>query len=125
VLDEGDLVSRMRRGDAKAFSEFFETFAPRLSTFAVRRSSFSPEAIEDVVQITMIKAMRNLGSFRGGSAIFTWLCSICRNVLADARRDTARVPELRSLDEMDAERPHLAVVELMNCDDPLAECEGD
>src|SRR5690349_23767131 len=57
----------MRRGDQRAFNEFFDTFAPRLSSFAVRRSSLDPAAIEDVVQMTMISAMRNFGSYRGGS----------------------------------------------------------
>jgi RNA polymerase sigma-70 factor (ECF subfamily) len=125
VLDDGDLVGRMRRGDAQAFSEFFDTFAPRLSKFAMRRSSLGPAAIEDVVQVTMIKAIGNLGSFRGGAAIFTWLCAICRNVLADSRRDSARIPPLRSLDEADAAWPRTAVMEFMNTEDPLAECEGD
>ena len=124
-MDDGDLVGRMRRGDAQAFSEFFDTFAPRLSKFAMRRSSLGPAAIEDVVQLTMIKAIGNLSSFRGGSAIFTWLCAICRNVLADSRRDSARIPPSRSLDESDAAWPRTPVIELMNFNDPLAECEGD
>jgi hypothetical protein len=59
VLDERDVVSRMQRGDQRAFNEFFETYAPRLISFAVRRSSLDPVAIEDVVQMTMINAMRN------------------------------------------------------------------
>lgn len=125
MLDDGDLVGRMRRGDAQAFSEFFDTFAPRLSKFAMRRSSLGPAAIEDVVQLTMIKAIGNLGSFRGGSAIFTWLCAICRNVLADSRRDSARKPAFRSLDDSGTGWSRATVVELMNFDDPLAECEGD
>lgn len=124
-MDDGDLVGRMRRGDVLAFSEFFDTFAPRLSKFAMRRSSLGPAAIEDVVQLTMIKAIGNLGSFRGGSAIFTWLCAICRNVLADSRRDLARIPAFRSLDDAAAEWPRNPIAELMNFDDPLAECEGD
>ena len=124
-MDDGDLVSRMRRGNAQAFSEFFDTFAPRLSKFAMRRSSLGPAAIEDVVQLTMIKAMGNLNSFRGGSAIFTWLCAICRNVLADSRRDSARTPAIRSLDDSGTAWGKVGVIELMNFEDPLAECEGD
>jgi len=92
VLDERDLVSRMRRGDQRAFDEFFGAYAPRLNSFVVRRSSLDAGAIEDVVQMTMINAMRNLGSYRGAAALFTWLCKICRNQLADARRNSARQP---------------------------------
>ena len=97
MLDERDLVSRMQRGDQRAFDEFFGIFAPRLNSFAVRRSSLDAGAIEDVVQMTMINAMRNLASYRGGAALFTWLCRICRNQLADARRNAAR-PKAQSLE---------------------------
>ena len=125
MLDERDLVSGMRRGDQRAFNEFFDTFAPRLSSFAVRRSSLDPAAIEDVVQMTMISAMRNFGSYRGGSTLFTWLCKICRNHLADIRRNTARQPGYQSIDELASERPLATVVELTDFHDPLEECETD
>ena len=44
MLDERSLVSRMRRGDQRAFDEFFGTYAPRLSAFAARRRSLDPES---------------------------------------------------------------------------------
>ncbi|HKU14381.1 MAG TPA: sigma-70 family RNA polymerase sigma factor [Steroidobacteraceae bacterium] len=124
-MDERELVSRMRRGDQQAFNEFFDSFAPRLSSFAARRSSLDAVAIEDVVQMTMINAMRNLGSYRGSAALFTWLCRICRNQLADARRSAARRPPLQSVEELAAERPLATVVELTDFRDPLDECETD
>jgi RNA polymerase sigma-70 factor (ECF subfamily) len=123
VSDERDLVSRMRSGDERAFDEFFGTYAPRLSSFAVRRSSLDPVAIEDVVQMTMINAMRNLGSYRGGAALFTWLCKICRNQLADARRNAARFPNVQSLEDLSSERTPATIVELTDFRDPLQECE--
>jgi RNA polymerase sigma-70 factor, ECF subfamily len=125
VLDERELVSRMRGGDRQAFNEFFDTFAPRLTSFALRRSAFDPVAIEDVVQLTMINAMRNLHGFKGTATIFTWLCKICRNQLADARRSALRVPNLTSIDELAAEHPLATVVELTDFRDPLHECEAD
>jgi RNA polymerase sigma-70 factor, ECF subfamily len=125
VWDERDLVSRMLGGDQLAFNEFFDTYAPRLSAFAARRSSLDSVAIEDVVQMTMINAMRNLASYRGGAALFTWLCRICRNQLADARRQAARVPNLQSVEELAAERPLASVIEFADFSDPLDECEMD
>lgn len=122
---ERDLVSRMRRGEQRAFDEFFDTYAPKLSSFAVRRSSLDPAAIEDVVQMTMVNAMRNLAYYRGGAALFTWLCKICRNQIADARRSAARVPVAQSLEELSAERPLATVMELTDFHDPLDECETD
>jgi len=125
VSDERDLVSRMRSGDQRAFDEFFGNYAPRLSSFAVRRSSLDPVAIEDVVQMTMINAMRNLDSYRGSAALFTWLCKICRNQLADARRNAARQPVVQSLEEIVSERTLATIVELTDFRDPLDECEMD
>ena len=77
VLDEQDLIDRMRRGEQRAFDEFFDAFAARLTAFAARRCSLDAAGLEDVVQVTMINAMRGLGTFRGGSTLFTWLCQIC------------------------------------------------
>ena len=125
MLDERDVVSRMRRGDQRAFNEFFETYAPRLISFAVRRSSLDPVAIEDVVQMTMINAMRNLGSYRGGAALFTWLCTICRNQITDACRSAARHRNVQSLDDLTDDRPLATIVELTDFRDPLDECEID
>lgn len=124
MLDEQDLVDRMRRGEQRAFDQFFETYAARLGAFAARRSSLDSAALEDVVQVTMINAMRGLGGFRGGSALFTWLCQICRNHLADVRRKTERQPKVQSLDEMEA-RQSGTVVELTDFRDPLDECADD
>ena len=86
-MDEQDLIHRMRRGEQRAFDLFFEAYAARLVAFAARRSALDAAALEDVVQMTMINAMRGLAGFRGGSSLFTWLCQICRNHLADAMKD--------------------------------------
>src|SRR5687767_11158910 len=94
----------MLRGEQRAFDEFFDAFAPRLGAFAARRSSLDAAALEDVVQVTMINAIRGLATFRGGSALFTWLCQICRNQLADARRKFERQPKSQSLDELSARK---------------------
>ncbi len=125
MSDELDLVARMRRGDERAFHQFFDAYASRLGAFVARRSSLDAAAIEDAVQMTLINAIRGLGTFRGGSALFTWLCQICRNVLADARRKTARQPATQSLDELAEERPLAAIIELTDFRDPLDECEAD
>jgi RNA polymerase sigma-70 factor (ECF subfamily) len=125
VLDEQALVDRMRRGEQRAFDQFFDAYAARLAAFAARRSSLDATALEDVVQVTMINAMRGLGSFRGGSALFTWLCQICRNHLADMRRKSQRQPKVQSLEQIGASKPAGMVVELTDFRDPLDECADD
>jgi RNA polymerase sigma-70 factor, ECF subfamily len=121
-MDEQDLIIRMRRGEQRAFDEFFNAYAERLGAFAARRSPLNAAAIEDVVQMTMINAMRSLANFRGDSSLFTWLCQICRNQLADARRKLARQPPLQSFEQMIEEKPLAKVVQLTDFRDPLDEC---
>ena len=125
MTDEHDLITRMRRGEQRAFDQFFDAYAERLGSFAARRSAFDAAAIEDVVQMTMINAMRSLDSFRGESSLFTWLCQICRNQLADARRKAARQPPMQSFEQLSEEKPLAKVVQLTDFRDPLDECAAD
>lgn len=94
------LVARMRAGDQRAFDEFYNASAPRLVAFAARRSALDSASLEDIVQNTLIKAVRNLASYRGEAALFTWLTQICRHELADVHRKADRRPAHLSLDEM-------------------------
>ena len=130
MFDEQELIDRMRRGEQRAFDQFFDAYAARLGSFAARRSSLDASAIEDVVQNTMINAMRSLATFRGGSSLFTWLCQICRNQLADVRRKAARQPVVQSLDQLAPDETHrqkslATVVQLVDFRDPLDECATD
>src|ERR1700674_209006 len=93
------LVARMSAGDQRAFDEFFHSSAPRLAAFAARRSGLDAASVEDVVQNTLVKAVRKLASYRGEAALFTWLTEICRHELADVYRKSARRPAHLSLEE--------------------------
>lgn len=93
------LAARMAAGDESAFDEFFRTSAPRLVAFVGRRSGLDAATVEDIVQSTLAKAMRNLSSYRGEAALHTWLVQICLHELADVTRKSARRPTHMSLDE--------------------------
>jgi RNA polymerase sigma-70 factor, ECF subfamily len=93
------LIVRMRAGDQRAFDEFFNASAPRLLAYLARRSGMDSASIEDIVQNSLIKAIRNLDKYRGEAALFTWLTEICRHELADVSRKSARRPAHMSLEE--------------------------
>ncbi len=93
------LVQRMLNGEESAFKAFFDLYAPRLASFAARRSSFAEATIEDIVQTTLVKAIRNLSRFRGDSAIFTWLCGICGKEIINQHRKTLRQGEIVGINE--------------------------
>lgn len=122
---EKELLERLRLGEERAFTEFFETYAVRLESFAARRSGLNAAEIEDVVQQTMIQAVRNLGSFRGDAQIFTWLCQICRHVLADGRRQSTRRPVEEKLDNLVDGSVGGVPEALIALHDPLDEIERD
>jgi RNA polymerase sigma-70 factor (ECF subfamily) len=84
--DDRELVRRMLSGEQRAFNEFFNAYADRLYRFALVRLSDDTAAAEDAVQQTMCRAVEKLGQFRGEAALFTWLCRICRNAIADGFR---------------------------------------
>ena len=97
----------MRAGEQSAFDAFFAAYAERLAAFVARRSSLDPAGVEDIVQTSLIKAIRHLKSFRGEAALFTWLCEICRHELASLHRKTARQPIHESADGDGATRDAL------------------
>jgi RNA polymerase sigma-70 factor (ECF subfamily) len=82
-LDDKRLVDQLLAGDDTAFDRFFDDNFARLYRFAIARISHDPDAARDVVQITLTKAIRKLHTYRAESALFTWLCAICRNEMSD------------------------------------------
>lgn len=126
VSDERELVRRMLDGEEPAFTEFFSTYFPRVFRFALPRLRRDEDAAKDVVQATLIKAMRGLDGWRGDAALFTWLCQICRREIADhvrsARRRSDRVVLIEDSEEVQAA---LEAIEAPPGDDPLRRCTGD
>jgi RNA polymerase sigma-70 factor (ECF subfamily) len=93
------LVARLLRGDEAAFAEFFEaSFAP-LFRFALPRVGGDADAAEDVVQATLCRAVRKLGTWRGEAALLTWLTSICRREIATHFEKQKKVPPMIELTE--------------------------
>lgn len=87
---ERDLVSAMLAGEQRAFTAFFDSYFPRIYRFALPRLGRNEEACKEVVQATLAKAMRKLSTWRGEASLFTWICQICRNEIADHIRSIER-----------------------------------
>ncbi len=82
-LDDKRLVRQLLAGDRRAFDRFFEENFARLYRFAMVRLSDDPEGAREVVQIVLTRAVRKMSTYRAESALFTWLCAICRNEISD------------------------------------------
>jgi RNA polymerase sigma-70 factor, ECF subfamily len=113
----------MRAGEQSAFDAFFTAYAPRIAAFVARRSSLDPAGVEDMVQASLIKAIRNLESFRGEASLFTWLCTICRHELATLGRKMNRQPVHESADGDTATRDWLLELRVPSDHEPPNELE--
>lgn len=82
-LDDKRLVKKLLNGDDRAFDSFFEDNFARLYRFALVRLADDPDAAREIAQIVLTKAVRKLHTYRAESALFTWLCAICRNEVSD------------------------------------------
>jgi RNA polymerase sigma-70 factor (ECF subfamily) len=89
-LEDRRLVKRLLAHDAKAFTQFFDGYFPRLYRFARTRLGDDPDTTKEIVHVTLTKAIRKLASYRGEAAFFTWLCTICRNEINDYVERAAR-----------------------------------
>ena len=86
--DELALVERCRRGDLAAFEEVYRTHAARLYSVACRLVGNQADA-EDLLQDIFLAAHRKLDSFRGESALGTWLYRLATNLCLDHLRSKA------------------------------------
>lgn len=66
--DDLALARSLLSGDERQFNRFFEEYFPRLYRFAVSRMGEDP-AVEDIVQTSMMNAIKALGSYRGGGNV--------------------------------------------------------
>lgn len=82
-MEDRRLAGQLLAGDARAFDQFFDENFARLYRFAMARLSDDPEGAKEVVQMVMIRALRKMHTYRAESAMFTWLCAICRNEISD------------------------------------------
>lgn len=93
------LVDRCRRGELDAFEELYRQHATRLYNLAFRMLGNAADA-EDAVQDTFLVAHRRLESFRGDSALGTWLYRLAVNQCLDRLRSRSS-RDLRATDSID------------------------
>lgn len=86
VDPDAELLARVARGDAAAVRALVGRKLPRIHSLAYRLLGDAAEA-EDVAQETMLRAWRQAGGWRPGSARFdTWLHRVALNLCYDRLR---------------------------------------
>ena len=82
------LVARCRAGDLAAFEELYAAHAGKLYSVARRMLGNTADS-EDLLQEIFLSAHRKLDSFRGDSALGTWLYRLATNECLDYLRSRA------------------------------------
>jgi len=106
IADIDDIVRRAQQGDVAAFEMIYRSHAPAMYALC-RRMVGDDQQARDLVQDIFVRAWERLTTFRGQSALGTWLHRLGTNVVLERMRSTKR-DALRLLDGDDAT---LAVLE--------------
>lgn len=112
------LSRRLLAGDEAAFEEFFEDYFPRVYRFALARLDGNQDAAEDVVQMTLIKAIGKLHTYRGEAALLTWLCAFCRREIASWFERGGKTVVVSLADDRPEARAVLDALAALSRDDP-------
>jgi len=84
-LDGIDLIEALKAGDPGALDQFYRNYAEQVLSWAIRLGGPRLDP-EDLAHEVFAIAFKRISTFRGESAISTWLFAITRNVVANARR---------------------------------------
>ncbi len=101
-MSDLDLARRVLAGDESASEAFFADYFPRLYRFARIRVGRDDQAAEDIVQTTLIRAVRKLHTYRGEAALFTWLCTLCRREISAWLQRRGRTAEVSFAEDLPA-----------------------
>ncbi len=106
---DAELLRMHIDGDPDAFGVLFKRHKDRLWAVAIRTLN-DPEDAADALQDAMVSAFRRASSFRGDSAVTTWLHRIVVNACLDrmrrrAARPTASAQDDDALDALATGRP--------------------
>lgn len=108
------LLRNAAGGDLEAVRQLLDDVAPVVYGFLFARVGGDQASAEDLLQETLLEAVRSARSYRGDAALSTWLCAIARRRLARhyeserrteaTRRGLRAVPAVEEADEIVEQR---------------------
>lgn len=117
-MAEDKFIAQLRAGDRRAFDTLVETYQNQVANMAYGLLSNREDAL-DAAQEVFIKIYRNIGAFRGDSALSTWIFRITRNVCTDFLRK--RKYETVSMDAEEDEKPKLELSDSSHAPEQVVE----
>jgi RNA polymerase sigma-70 factor, ECF subfamily len=92
MADERGLIDAAQRGDSAALESLLAEQQSRVFRFALKMCR-RREDVEEVLQDTLLAAVRTLGQYRGDAALSTWLYTIARSFCIKRRRRSKFAPK--------------------------------
>jgi len=112
MMDEDQLVAALKSGNTAAGEDLVHLYGDRLLRSAYLLCGNESDA-QDLVQDTLILAIKAAWRFRGKSALYTWLHGILINQTRRYHRKRKRLvytdalPEQRTADSPDSDNPDM------------------
>lgn len=95
-----EILASAASGDDDAFAELHRRFARVVHGIALAR--VAPSDAEDVVQEVFVRVHGNVSALRDPDAFPAWICTVARNLAADAARRRDRRPPTEPLRDVPA-----------------------
>lgn len=93
--DDVELLRAAAKGDEEAAAEIVDAHLPVVWGYILPRVGGDEAVGEDILQETLLEALKGAKGFRGDAALSTWMCTIARRRVArhfekERRQETAR-----------------------------------
>lgn len=103
MISDDELVTRVSRGDQKAFAELFDRHSERMLGYACRWLGGNQSVAEDVVQTAWLKIAQSASGYQSKNQFKSWALTIVRNLCMDEHRKNQRQDHDWSYSEDEAE----------------------
>lgn len=81
-LEDKKLAKEIANRNEAKFNQFFDFYFPRLYRFSLVRLDGNVDLTKDIVQETLLIAIKNIKQYRGEAPLFSWLCQINRSQIS-------------------------------------------
>lgn len=97
-MTENELISKLKQGDKEAFDQFFHKYKNTIYNFGLKFCGNREDA-SDILQETLLSALKYIKNFKGESKLSTWLYRIASNA---CQRKRLSEKNIVSFDDLDA-----------------------
>jgi|TARA_R110000751_G_scaffold299853_1_gene411334 RNA polymerase sigma-70 factor (ECF subfamily) len=89
LLEEENLVDLCKEGDCEAFDELIRRNKPKLYSYVLSKTR-NECVTDEIIQIALIKAWKNIGKYKGRAKFLSWATKIAFNAYYDYFRKAKR-----------------------------------